>query len=71
MDRKMSEALDRHITGNYGEDQFKDEPEKKKYNVTFLYRFQIEADHEEDAIRKAFEAVEGMEPTIDVQEVDE
>ncbi len=23
MDRKMSEALDRNITGNYGEDQFR------------------------------------------------
>ena len=22
MDRKMSQSLDRHITGNYGEDQF-------------------------------------------------
>jgi hypothetical protein len=25
MDRHMSEALDRHITGNYGEDQFREE----------------------------------------------
>ena len=24
MDRRESEALDRHITGNYGEDQFSD-----------------------------------------------
>ena len=23
MDKRMSEALDRHITGNYGEDQFR------------------------------------------------
>lgn len=27
MDRRESEALDRHITGNYGEDQFQDDPE--------------------------------------------
>lgn len=26
--RKFDEALDRHITGNYGEDQFKNEEEK-------------------------------------------
>lgn len=26
MDRHEREELDRHITGNYGEDQFKDEP---------------------------------------------
>lgn len=25
MDRREREALDRHITGNYGEDQFRDE----------------------------------------------
>jgi hypothetical protein len=28
MDRRESEALDRHITGNYGEDQFGFEPDK-------------------------------------------
>jgi hypothetical protein len=26
MDKRMADALDRHITGNYGEDQFKNEP---------------------------------------------
>ena len=25
MDRRMADALDRHITGNYGEDQFKND----------------------------------------------
>ena len=29
MDRRMKEALDRHITGNYGEDQFKHEARLK------------------------------------------
>lgn len=28
MDRRMREALDRHITGNYGEDQFKHDDEQ-------------------------------------------
>lgn len=27
MDRRMSDSLDRHITGNYGEDQFRGEAE--------------------------------------------
>jgi len=27
MDKRMSESLDRHITGNYGEDQFTKEDE--------------------------------------------
>jgi hypothetical protein len=32
MDRKMSQDLDRHITGNYGEDQFKEDPYHKYKN---------------------------------------
>lgn len=33
MDRHMREELDRHITGNYGEDQFKDIEEG--FTITF------------------------------------
>jgi len=36
MDKRMSEALDRHITGNYGEDQYREDifeesPKLKRY----------------------------------------
>lgn len=29
MDRREADALDRYITGNYGEDQFENEEEKR------------------------------------------
>lgn len=29
MERRDREALDRHITGNYGEDQFRDQPDEE------------------------------------------
>ena len=31
MDKRMRESLDRHITGNYGEDQFQGEMEDEEY----------------------------------------
>lgn len=33
MDRREREALDRHITGNYGEDQFKDESPRSTHEI--------------------------------------
>ena len=34
MDRRMKDALDRHITGNYGENQFKEYGEEPKMKQT-------------------------------------
>jgi hypothetical protein len=34
--KQEKEALDRHITGNYGEDQFKDEVVTKKFKSHYL-----------------------------------
>lgn len=33
MERREREALDRHITGNYGEDQFRDEMEEVEMDI--------------------------------------
>ena len=33
LDRRQKEALDRHITGNYGENQFKDEEDNEDEEV--------------------------------------
>ena len=41
MDKRMSEALDRHITGNYGEDQYREdvyEESQKELNQNLLKR---------------------------------
>jgi hypothetical protein len=41
------------------------------YDVTFLYRFQVEASSEEEAELQAMEKVEGAFPKVDIREVDE
>jgi len=38
MDRKMSSDLDRHITDNYGEDQFKEPPIEPKPNFAVVMK---------------------------------
>ena len=38
MDRHMAQSLDRHITGNYGEDQFKEDPYPKYNNHDLNWR---------------------------------
>ena len=41
MDKRMSEALDKHITGNYGEDQYREdvyEESQKELNQNLLKR---------------------------------
>lgn len=35
MDKRMKEWLDRHITGNYGEDQFKGDFEEEDFDVYY------------------------------------
>jgi len=35
-DRHIAQSLDRHITGNYGEDQFRDEPGHIEMKLDFI-----------------------------------